>query len=81
MLGGTEQGGVDGVHQPVVDVAGGAAQHGQDDCGDDQPDDGVGRRPAGGDAGGPDDDSKRGQAVGERVGRVVDGVSEQRNRG
>ena len=33
---------VDGVHEPVVDLAGGADQHGEDGDGDAEPDDGVG---------------------------------------
>ena len=37
-----DQGGVDGVHEPAVDLARGGAQHAEDGDGDEQPDDGVG---------------------------------------
>ena len=41
-FGGVDQVWVDGVHQPAVDVAGRAAQDGQDRDGDEEADDGVG---------------------------------------
>jgi hypothetical protein len=61
--------GVDGVHEAAVDVADGAAQHHEDGGGDEQPDDGVGLRPAEGDT---RDDGEAGEAVGAGVVPVGD---------
>lgn len=46
IFGGVDQGGVDGVHQAAVDLAGGIAQHHEDRGGDEQADDRVGGPPA-----------------------------------
>ena len=51
-LGLADQGGVDGVHQPAVDLAGGVPEHDQDRDGDQQTDDRVGQPPAERDAAG-----------------------------
>jgi alpha-ribazole phosphatase/probable phosphoglycerate mutase len=67
---------VDGVHDPPVDVAGGAAQHDQDRHRDEQPDDRVGQRETGQHADRPRHDGQRGEPV--RTG--VQAVRDQRGR-
>ena len=57
-FGGVDQFGVDGVHEPAVDVAGGAAQHDQDGDRDEDADEGVGQREPGQYAEGAGDDGE-----------------------
>ena len=71
-LGLVDEGGVDGVHQPPVDLAGRLAQHRQDGHGDEQADDRVGPLPADRDAARPDEHRQRGQPVGAGMQAVGD---------
>ena len=71
-LGLVDEGGIDGVHQPPVDLAGRLAQHRQDGDGDEQADDRVGPVPADRDAARPDEHGQRGQPVGAGVQAVGD---------
>jgi hypothetical protein len=71
-LGLVDEGGIDGVHQPPVDLAGRLAQHRQDGHGDEQADDRVGPVPADRDAARPDEHGQRGQPVGAGMQAVRD---------
>ena len=71
-LGLVDEGGIDGVHQPPVDLAGRLAQHRQDGDGDEQADDRVGPVPADRDSARPDQHGQRGQPVGAGVQAVGD---------
>jgi hypothetical protein len=71
-LGLVDEGGVDRVHQPPVDLAGRLAQHRQDRHGDEQADDRVGPVPADRDAARPEEHGQRGQPVGAGVQAVGD---------
>ena len=67
-----DQRGVDGVHQPPVDLAGRLPQHGQDRHGDHQADDRVGPVPAQRDPARAQQHGQRGQSVGAGVQPVGD---------
>jgi hypothetical protein len=71
-LGLVDEGWIDGVHQPPVDLAGRLAQHRQDGDGDEQADDRVGPVPADRDAARPHQHGQRGQPVGAGVQAVGD---------
>src|ERR1700761_1449762 len=67
-----DEGGVDGIHEPAVDLAGGRSHHGQDGDRDEQADDGVGLPPAQGDAARAGQAGQGGEAVGAGVRPVGD---------
>jgi hypothetical protein len=71
-LGLVDEGWIDGVHQPPVDLAGRLAQHRRDGDGDEQADDRVGPVPADRDAARPDQHGQRGQPVGAGMQAVGD---------
>src|ERR1019366_8675108 len=66
-LGGVDQVGVHGVHEPAVDVPGRTTQHAKDRHRDEQPDNGVGQREAGHDPDRPKDHGQGGEPVGAGV--------------
>src|SRR5215218_4676767 len=72
LFGGVDQGGVDGVHQAAVDLAGGVLEDHDDGEGDEQADDGVGPAPADRDAAGAEQNGQGGEAVGAGVQAVGD---------
>ena len=67
MFGTVDQLGVDGIHETVKHVASGASQHDEDGGRDHQSDDRIGSLESGRDAGGTEDHSQRGEAIGAGV--------------
>ena len=67
VLDGGDDGGVDGVHEPVKDLASGADKHGEDRDGDAERDDWVGAFEPGPGAERADDDGEGGESVGAGV--------------
>jgi hypothetical protein len=67
MFGTVDQLGVDGIHETVKHLAGGASQDDEDGGRDHQSDDRIGSLESGRDAGGTEDHSQRGEAIGAGV--------------
>jgi hypothetical protein len=67
VLGAVDQLGVDGIHEAVKHLAGGASQHGEDRECDQQADNRIGPVEPGGDPGGAEDDGEGREAVGAGV--------------